>query len=433
LQVTVQTSASDTTASVYTLATDITGVDDTSKVFFLEENSNGKYQIYFGDGVIGKQLSVGNLININYIVSSGAITNVSSTSTQSFSAITSIGGSSAVTVSTNSNSTGGADAETITSIKFNAPKVNASRNRAVTSIDYESLILSNYSGAEAVSVWGGEENVPPYFGRVMISLKPFSGFTISDSIKNNIKSDILKSKQVLAITPIFVDPEYFYVNITADVKYYSALTTLTSGSIKTLVESTVANYFSTELQKFNKTYNNSKLISLILDANTAINSVIITIKLQKRVVPILSTENTYTGDTSIKFVNPITPGEIVSSFFYININGEQTLVKITDLPDDTPANNQGNGVLRLINSATGSIVSADIGTVNYATGELSIPLLTPTALPAGTTDIRINAGVQESYYNLNVYRNQILVQDDTAVNAASGLVAGVSVTSTAIV
>jgi hypothetical protein len=267
----------------------------------------------------------------------------------------------------------------------------------------------------------------------MISLKPFSGFTISDTIKNNIKNDILKSKQVLAITPVFVDPEFFYVNITADVKYYSALTTLTSGSIKTLVESTISNYFSTELQKFNKTYNNSKLISLILAANTAINSVIITIQLQKRIVPVLSTDNSFTGDTSIKFVNPINPGEIVSSYFYININGTQTLVKITDLPDDTPANNQGNGVLRLINTTTGSIVSADIGTVNYATGELSIPLLTPTAFPDGTTDIRINAGIQESYYNLNVYRNQILVQDDTAVNAASGLLAGVTVTSTAAV
>ena len=433
LEIIVQTSASDTTSSVYALATDITGLDDTSKVYFIEENSDGRYQIYFGDGIIGKQLSVGNLIIINYIVSSGSVTNVSSTVTQSFSAISSIGGSSSVAVSTNSNSTGGANAETITSIKFNAPKVNASRNRAVTSIDYESLILSNYSGAEAVSVWGGEENVPPYYGKVMISLKPFLGFTISDTIKNNIKTDILKSKQVLAITPVFVDPEYFYVNITADVKYYSALTTLTSGAIKTLVDNTVTNYFSTELQKFNKTYNNSKLISLILAANTAINSVIVTIKLQKRVVPILSTDNTLTGETSIKFVNPITPGEIVSSYFYINISGSQILVKITDLPDDAPANNQGNGVLRLINTTTGSIVSADIGTVNYATGELSIPLLTPTALPAGTTDIRINAGVQESYYNLNVYRNQILVQDDTAVNAASGLVAGVTVTSTAIV
>ena len=267
----------------------------------------------------------------------------------------------------------------------------------------------------------------------MISLKPFSGFTISDAVKENIKNDILKNKQVLAITPVFVDPEYFYVNITADVKYYSALTTLTSGAVKTLIDSTITNYFSSELQKFNKTYNNSKLISLILAANSAINSVIITIKLQRRVVPVLSTGNTYTGDASIKFVNPITPGEVASSYFFINVNGDQTLVKITDLPNDTPPNNQGSGILRLINPATGAIVSSDVGTVNYATGELSIPSLTPIALPAGTTDIRINAGVQESYYNLNVYKNQILVQDDTAVNAASGLVAGVTVTSTAIV
>lgn len=433
LEITVQTSSSDTTSSVYTLATDITGIDDTSKVFFIEENSNGKYQIYFGDGVIGKSLAAGNIITIQYLVSSGAAVNVSSTVSQSFAASGTIGGSSSVAITVNSNSTGGADAETITSIKFNAPKVNASRNRAVTSIDYESLILSNYSGAEAVSVWGGEENIPPYYGKVMISLKPFSGFTISDAVKENIKSDILKNKQVLAITPVFVDPEYFYVNITADVKYYSALTTLTSGGIKTLVDSTITNYFSTELQKFNKTYNNSKLISLILAANTAINSVIITIKLQKRVVPVLSASNTYTGDASIKFVNPVTPGEVVSSYFFVNVNGDQTLVKITDLPNDAPPNNQGSGVLRLINPVTGAIVSSDIGTVNYATGELIILSVTPIALPAGTTDIRINAGVQESYYNLNVYKNQILVQDDTAVNAASGLVAGVTVTSTAIV
>jgi len=433
LEITVQTSSSDTTSSVYTLASDITGIDDTSKVFFLEENSNGNYQIYFGDDIIGKSLEAGNIITIQYLVSSGAAVNVSSTVSQSFTAGGTIGGSSSVAITVNSNSTGGADAESITSIKFNAPKVNASRNRAVTSIDYESLILANYSGAEAVSVWGGEENIPPYYGKVMISLKPFSGFTISDAVKENIKSDILKNKQVLAITPVFVDPEYFYVNITADVKYYSALTTLTSGAVKTLIDSTITNYFSSELQKFNKTYNNSKLISLILAANTAINSVIITIKLQKRVVPVLSASNTYTGDASIKFVNPVTPGEVVSSYFFVNVNGDQTLVKISDLPNDTPPNNQGSGVLRLINPVTGAIVSSDTGTVNYATGELSIPSLTPIALPAGTTDIRINAGVQESYYNLNVYKNQILVQDDTAVNAASGLVAGVTVTSTAIV
>ena len=433
LEITVQTSSSDTTSSIYTLATDITGIDDTSKVFFIEENSNGNYQIYFGDGVIGKSLTAGNIITIQYLVSSGAAVNVSSTVSQSFTAGGTIGGSSSVAITVNSNSTGGADAESITSIKFNAPKVNASRNRAVTSIDYESLILANYSGAEAVSVWGGEENIPPFYGRVMISLKPFSGFTISDAVKEGIKNDILKNKQILAITPVFVDPEFFYVNITADVKYYSALTTLTSGAVKTLIDSTITNYFSSELQKFNKTYNNSKLISLILAANSAINSVIITIKLQRRVVPVLSTSNTYTGDASIKFVNPITPGEVVSSYFFINVNGDQTLVKIADLPNDTPPNNQGSGVLRLINPVTGAIVSSDTGTVNYATGELLIPSLTPTALPAGTTDIRINAGVQESYYNLNVYKNQILVQDDTAVNAASGLVAGVTVTSTAIV
>ena len=431
--VSVQTSASDTTTTTYTLSTDITGLDSTSKVYFLEQNPQGNYQIYFGDGVIGKNLSAGNIITVRYMIATGSAVNVSSTVSQSFTAGTTIGGSSNIAITVNSNSTGGADVESITSIKFNAPRVNASKNRAVTAADYEALILSNYAGAESVSVWGGEDNDPPYYGRVIISLKPYSGFTISDATKESIANNILKSRQAIITTPVFVDPVFFYVGINADIIYNSSVTTLSSEQIRSQVNDTITDYFSTSLQKFNKSYIHSALINAVLSKNNSITSALLTVRLQRRLIPTLNTINVLSGDTSIKFRNAIKPGTITSSFFFITVNGVSTLVKITDLPNTTPSSDTGTGTLRLVNATTGVVLFSNIGTVSYGTGIVSITSITPTGLPAGVTDIRITGSIQETSYNLSVSRNEILVQDDTTKNQTGGLVAGTYVTVTSSV
>jgi len=431
--VSVQTSATDTTTTAYTLTTDITGLDGTTKVYFLEQNPQGKYQIYFGDGIIGKKPTAGNIITIQYMVATGSAVNVSSTVTQSFTAGSTIGGSSNIGITVNSNSTGGANAESITSIKFNAPRINASKNRAVTAADYEALILSNYTGAESVSVWGGEENDPPYYGKVVISLKPYSGFTISDATKESITNNILKTRQSIIINPVFIDPVYFYVGVSADIVYNPSTTTLSSSQIRTQANDTITNYFSTSLQKFNKNYVHSTLINSILAKNNSITSVLVSVKLQRRLLPNLNTVNVYSGDTSIKFRNAIKPGSFISSYFYISLNGVTTLVKITDLPNTTPASDTGTGTLRLVNTATDAIVTSNIGTINYGTGIVGITGITPSGLPAGTQDIRVTGSIQEASYNLTVYRNEILVQDDTTTNKIGGLVAGTNVTVSALV
>jgi len=430
IKVSVQTSSSDTTTSTYTLSTDITGLSGTSKVYYLEQNPQGKYQIYFGDGIIGKSLSAGNIITIQYLVATGSAVNVSSTVSQSFTAGTTIGGSSSIAITVNSNSTGGANSESITSIKFNAPRVNASKNRAVTATDYEALILANYAGAESVSVWGGEDNDPPYYGKVLISLKPYSGFTISDATKNNIKTNILKSKQGITIIPEFIDPTYFYVNITADIVYNSSITTLSSDQIKTQINTAVTDYFSTNLQKFNKDFIYSALTNAILAKNSSITSALVNLKLQRRIIPTLNTTNLFTGDTAIKYRNPLKPGSILSSYFYVSVGGVSTLVKITDLPNDTPSSDTGSGVLRLVNVVNSSIVATNVGTINYGTGVISISGITPTGIPAGVTDIRITGSIQEASYNLSVSRSEILVQDDTTINKIGGLLAGTTINVT---
>jgi hypothetical protein len=364
------------------------------------------------------------------LVATGSAVNVSSTVSQSFTAGTTIGGSSAIAITVNSNSTGGADTESITSIKFNAPRVNASKNRAVTATDYEALILANYAGAESVSVWGGEDNDPPYYGKVLISLKPYSGFTISDATKNSIKNNILKSKQGITIIPEFVDPTFFFVNITADIVYNTSITTLSSDQIKTQVNTAITDYFSTNLQKFNKEFIYSALTSAILAKNSSITSALINLKLQRRIIPTLNTTNLFTGDTSIKYRNPLKPGSILSSYFFISLGGVTTLVKITDLPNDTPPSDTGSGVLRLVNVVNSSIVATNVGTVNYGTGVISISGITPTGIPAGVTDIRITGAIQEASYNLTVSRSEILVQDDTTINKIGGLLAGTTINVT---
>ena len=430
LSVTVQTSASNASTSTYNLSTDITGIDDTSKVYFLEQNTRGKYEIYFGDNVIGQGLSVGNIINIQYTTVQGAAVNVSSTVAQSFIAATTIGGSSNIGVTVNSNSTGGADVEGIASIKFNAPRVNASKNRAVTATDYEALILANYSGAESVSVWGGEDNDPPYYGKVLISLKPYSGYTISDATKQTIIDTILKTKKAITVTPEFVDPSYLFVGVNANIIYNTSLTPLSSEDIKALAETAIANYFLTDLQKFNKTFNHFKLTNLIQESHASITGVLLSLKLQKRIIPTLNTTNVFTGNSALRYRNPIKPGSISSSFFFATVSGNATLVKITDIPNDTPPSDTGSGVLRLINAVTGAVVNNNIGTVNYGTGVVSITSIIPTGIPAGVTDIRVSASIQETNYNLSISRNEILIQDDTTTNKIGGLVAGTNVTVT---
>ena len=433
IKVSVQTSTSDTTTSTYTPTTDITGLNNTSKIYFLEQNNQGKYQFHFGDGIIGKSLTAGNIITVQYLDTSGSAVNVSSTVAQSFTAENSIGGSSSIAITVNSNSTGGAAAESISSIKFNAPRVNASKNRAVTASDYEALILANYAGAESVSVWGGEDNDPPYYGRVMISLKPYTGYTISDAVKESIKNSILKSKQAITITPVFVDPTYFYVTLSVDIVYNSLITTLSPEQIKVQVNTAITDYFSTNLQKFNKDYIHSALTNAILTKNSSITSALVNLKLQRRFVPTLNTTNLFTGDTAIKFRNSLKPGSITSSYFYTSVNGVAVLVKITDLPDTSPASDTGTGTLRLVNIANDTVVATNVGTINYGTGVVSLTNISPTGIPAGVTDIRITGSIQETNYNLMVSRNEVLVQDDTTTNKAGGLVAGTTVTVTSLV
>ena len=420
IQVIVQNSVSDTTQTIYNLAEDTIGVTGTSEIYFLEETSTGKFQVYFGDDVLGKKLTRNNLVIINYIITSGTDGNVSGSISQLFSCDTQVGGGNVVgTITASINSRGGLSKETIDSIKFRAPRFLSSQNRAVTAPDYKALIEKDFPLVESVSVWGGEENIPPKYGKVIISLKPYEGYEITEDTKNNISKVILKNKQVLGISPEFIDPEYFYINLYVKVKYDFAKSTLSATTIKNLVILEIISYFKNNLQKFDKDFIFSKLSKNIDSIDDNIIGNLMTVKLQRRISPDINLKNNYVGTNLILFKNGIKPGTLESTEFVVSVSSVSTNAKIKDVPDDTVPNNSGTGTLQLINPDTGDILNSTYGTIDYGTGEVAITNLLLTGYNSEILDVRLTAEVQDSYLDISIGKNQILLLDDSTTNAGN--------------
>lgn len=289
IEVIVQTSAGDLTQQTYTLATDSTALTSSSTVYFLDEISGGNYKIYFGDDILGKKLSDGNLVVVSYVISKGAAANKAT----SFKLLDPVGGLTEGTIVVNQVAAGGAAIESIETIKNLAPKTFASNGRAVTKNDYIALIQQRYPSFEAVNVWGGEENIPPVYGKVFISAKPAAGYEISRTEKDFIINSVIDPISILTVTPEFVDPDYNYLNLNVRVTYDPTATTLTPGEISTLVRGKINNYANTYLDQFNSYFRISRLMHEVDVAHPSIVSNDIDVKIEKRLTPILGSSRNY--------------------------------------------------------------------------------------------------------------------------------------------
>jgi hypothetical protein len=434
IRVIVQNSYVDTTSYVYDLSDDTLNTTGSSKVYFLEENSSGKFQIHFGDNILGKKLSRGNLVKVTYLVSNGILGNVAGNIAQEFYCGSTIGGGTIGTVITPSiNSRGGINKEDIDSIKFKAPKFSAAQNRAVTSDDYKSLIEKNYPLVESISVWGGDQNDPPKYGKVIISLKPYDGYYITQETKNDISNLVLQNKQVLSIVPEFIEPEYFYINLSVNVKYNQRTATISSTDLKNSVVNIIYNYFANDLQKFDKDFVYSKLLRNIDAADISVIGNLMTVNLQKRIDPVLNLDNHYVAGNTIKFKNGIEPGSIQTTRFVISSNGLSVEARIKDLPNDAVPNRMGTGKLILVNADTNKTLDSNYCTVDYASGILNITNLIITGYTEDTTDVRITATVQDSYLDITVNKNEILLLDDSTFNGNTNRLQGLTVNTIAAI
>lgn len=400
LAIKIQETSANSNITTYTNATNLVDITGTSTAYFLHENEEGRFEITFGDGVIGKALNDGNVVNIDYRVCNGASTNGANT----FVAVDSISGYSNISVNHVSRATGGGDKESVQSIKFSAPKDYQAQNRAVTSKDYEAVIKNNFADIQAVSVWGGEDNTPPVYGKVYIAVKPVSGTLIPEDRKSTIV-DFLNKKNILTIDPVIVDPTYLYVKPTITVKYNPDLTSLSSGEIATAVKNKILNYETNTLGIFGRDFIGSQLMADISSASESISSVQDELMIEKEFKPNTTTSTTY----SIAFNNPIYnphPGHkyaISSSKFTYEGNN-------TSYFDD-----DGNGVIKIYTltaSGTRSYSNNNAGSINYLTGLVTLDNLLITEFDGSAVKI-IADPLQE---DIDSVRNQLLLIKDASVS-----------------
>ena len=408
LVVKVQTSSNDTTTNTYTLATGLATVQSTSKVYFLQEVEDGKFEIYFGDGVIGSALTNGNIIILEYIVTNVEAANGAST----FTASTTISGFSNLTITTNSNAQGGTAAESKESVRFNAPLQYSAQNRAVTTSDYESLVQSLYPNALSVSAWGGEDDETPIYGTVVIAIKAASGSTLTTATKQSIVTQ-LKKYNVASVRPVIVDPETTFILITSNVKYDEKLTTKTATTLKSDITSVLSNFNDNTLQKFDGVFRYSKVTSLIDDADTSIISNITTIKIRKEFTPTLNSSTRYDIYFRNALYNPVSGynsvnGGILESTGF-KISGDTTNVFFLD--DDGAGNIRR---FRLVGSVR-TYANNTQGTINYTTGQITLTSLSVSSIEniRGSASTVIELTVTPKSNDIVPVRDQIL-EIDTA-------------------
>lgn len=288
LSVTVQTSTLNTASEVYTLSTDITELTSNSTVYYLSPAADNKYRLSFGDGMISKALSNGNIVIATYLSTSGADANRANTF-----ATGSIGGFSNVIISSVSAASGGSEREGDESIRTNAPIAYTAQGRAVTQNDYEVLLKTRYPNIQSVFVWGGEDNIPPVYGKVFVSIAPKDGVVLNDAEKARIITDILAPIAILTVTPVLVDPDYVYLKFEVRVDVNGKETLLTSTQIASAVRDSIIAYTDETFNQFGASFAISKFGKQVDDTLPAIIGSETTVRLEKRFTPILGKSTTY--------------------------------------------------------------------------------------------------------------------------------------------
>jgi len=415
LTIKVQESSSDSTTNTYKLTSGVTGIDSTSKVYFLQEVENGRYEVYFGDGVIGESIKDGNIVILDYITCNLDEANGAT----SFTLSGTVGGFSNVTITTLNNATNGSSPETIKSIKYNAPRDYSAQDRAVTAEDYKVLVKSLYANAQSVQVYGGEDAAIPDYGKVYISIKAKSGSNLTTATKVSLVAS-LKSYAVASITPVIIDPETTFITLTVTFKFDSNQTTKDLSTLSTNVLNAISTYNTDTLQNFTGMFRYSALVKTIDDSDTSILSNITKVKMYKNITPTLSSGLKYTLSFNNAFFNPHSghnsaAGGIISSTGFKITNDSSLNEHFLD--DD----GIGNVRVYYLNGTVRVYTSSTFGTVDYTTGEIILTSANITSISnidgAASSVIRITVSPDSN--DIIPVRNQVL-SIDVANSTVSG-------------
>jgi hypothetical protein len=396
----------------YTLADDINQIDDTSQVFFVEADRDQKYKVAFGDGVIGNQPATGSVVGISYRVCNGTKPNGANTFTLTN---TTIDGQSGVNIIPIGRASGGAEIEGIESVRFNAPRAYETQNRSVTTQDYKNILLRDNPDIAAISVWGGEENDPPIYGKVFVCAKPKTGISFSLNRKNEIKANVLKYN-VQSVDVEIADPTYLYIVPLINVRYDTKLTTLTPGELASAVANRVISFESEYLSRFDRSFRFSRFLDYIDKTNDAIVASSADIRLKKTFSPSITNVGSYT----LNFNNGIQRlgvKELISGVSRHPGYGCLTSSTFTYANKTSYFDDNGFGVVRIyypdLAGRLGRVyTNYSTGTVDYDNGIVQIN----NFLPSEVVGDQLSVVVAPLSPNIKPIRNQILLMSQSVVN-----------------
>ena len=362
----VRESLTSSEYETYTYYDNLVNVTAESRVYFLQENANGQYEFYFGDGVLGYRPATGQIVELTYISTNGLEGN----GAKEFSINSSIGGLTSILVEAADGFTRtmtGSNKETLESIKFNAPKKFATQNRAVTSEDYKSILRAEYDFIEDISVWGGDVAEPPVYGKVYISIKPKDAEVLTESSKTTIRR-FLNTRNVGSITAELIDPDYTFITMDVFFKYDPNITSRTLEQLQSAVRQTISNYNDIILEKYDGVLRQSNLLKAIDDTDQGILNSVIRLKMHKHMDPISGTPASYT----LKFSSPMYKSDSNESIISTN---KFTVNDIECVATDIPIAGSVNHQVQIVSASTGNVVISNAGTVYVDEGRVEFTSL----------------------------------------------------------
>tara|TARA_B100002019_G_scaffold293485_1_gene321426 strand:- start:3127 stop:4998 length:1872 start_codon:yes stop_codon:yes gene_type:complete len=356
----------------YALSTDISNISTESRVYYAQENEEGFTEIYFGDGVLGKQLKDGDIITATYIV----VDEQHADGANTFRLTGSINGFVDGVITTIEKSDGGAEKESIESIKFKANKFYTSQNRLVTLNDYKAKVSEYYPNADAVAVWGGEDNDPPEYGKVFLAIKPNNADYLSDTEKKEVQ-DKLKALNILTVRPIIISPDITKILLSTTFKYNEKQTDLAQGELENIVTNAIRTFDKDNLNNFDAVYRHSKLLRAVDDSNSSILSNTTNIRLRKALTISPAKKLGYTINFGNAFYNPHSGhnaaggGVLTSTGFYVQ--GDSVNIQFFD--------EDGMGNLRryYLSSSERIYTDKNAGVIDYTKGKITINAITFTS------------------------------------------------------
>ncbi len=412
LSVTVSPSVNSPTTFSYTKATSAVTVNATSNVYFLFETNDGPYELRFGDGYLGRNLTVGQQVVVRYLHSRGAAAVGANTFSYAGSPLGILSATSNVAVVLNNVNVpafGGAPRETIESIKRSAPAVYQTQGRIVTATDARALLLSEVTGIDSVAVWGGEDNDPPTYGTIFIAMKPVNALKYGPTQKSFILNKILRPKSMPTLQYQLVDPDYIYVAIDSQVRYSPAATSLSTEALRQRVVNAISSYATSELGQFGSYFRYSQLASHIDDADDSIQNNLTMVQLEKRV-----TITPSTGSYTVKFSNPLyTPGPTANVVTITSRVGVQSFTHADEsgvLRAGCYLENVGSviNVYRDESSGARVLTKSAVGSVDFTEGTVTFTGFYPTGITTNLiNEFRLRAIPRDS--DLLPSRQQIIL------------------------